>query len=133
MTPLLSVVVDMALLTWGTLLAASLVRAKGWTLPGFILALGNRDKMPEPGALAGRASRTASNTLENMVLFSALAFVAHLSGSTDPRILTGAVLFFWARVVYIPVYYIGLPYVRTVVWGASIVGMAMMIMGMAAK
>jgi uncharacterized MAPEG superfamily protein len=133
MTPLLSIVVDMALLTWVCLMAASLIRAKGWTLPGFILALGNRDNMPEPGALAGRASRTASNTLENFALFSALAFVAHLSGSTDPRILTGAMLFFWARVVYIPVYYVGLAYVRTAVWGVSIAGMVMMIMGMAAK
>jgi uncharacterized MAPEG superfamily protein len=133
MTPLLSVVVDMALLTWVTLLAASLIRAKGWTLPGFILALGNRDNMPEPGALAGRAMRTASNTLENMVLFSALAFVAHLSGSTDPRILTGAMLFFWARVIFVPVYYVGLVYVRTAVWGASIVGLGMMIVGMMGK
>jgi uncharacterized MAPEG superfamily protein len=133
MTPLLSIVVDMALLTWVTVLAASLIRAKGWTLPGFLAALGNRDNMPEPSALAGRATRTANNTLENFVLFSALAFVAHLSGSADPRILTGAILFFWARVVFIPVYYIGLPYVRTVIWGVSIVGMAMMIMGMMAK
>ncbi len=133
MTPLLSIVVDMALLTWVTLLAASLIRAKGWTLPGFIIALGNRDNMPEPSALAGRATRTASNTLENFVLFSALALVAHLSGSTDPRVLSGAILFFWARVVFIPVYYIGLAYVRTVIWGVSIAGMAMMIVGMAAK
>ncbi len=131
MTPLLYVVVHMALLTWFTLLAASLIRAKGWTLPGFIWALGNRDNAPEPSAFAGRATRTASNTLENMVLFSALAFTAALSGSNDPQILSGATLFFWARVAFIPVYYVGLVYVRTVVWGASIVGMAMMIMGMA--
>lgn len=130
MTPLLTIVVDMALLTWVTLLAASMVRSKGWTLPGFMWALSNRDTRPEPTELAGRAERTAANTLENMVLFSALAFAAHLSGSNDPRIVTGAILFFWARVAFIPVYYVGLVYVRTAVWGASIIGLAMMIMGM---
>lgn len=131
MTPLLYVVVHMALLTWLTLLAAALIRAKGWTLPGVVWALGNRDNAPEPSAFAGRAMRTAANTLENMVLFCALAFTAHLSGSTDPQVLAGATLFFWARVAFIPVYYIGLAYVRTVVWGASIVGLAMMVMGIA--
>ena len=133
MTPLLTIVVDMVLLTWVTLLVASLIRAKGWTMPGFMWALGNRDTNPESSELAGRAQRTASNTLENLVLFSALAFAAHLSGSTDPRILSGAMLFFWARVVFVPVYYVGLVYVRTAVWAASLVGMAMMIMGMMGK
>jgi uncharacterized MAPEG superfamily protein len=131
MTPLLYVVVHMALLTWFTLAAASLIRAKGWTLSGLLWALGNRHNPPEPTALAGRATRTAANTLENMVLFSALAFAAHLSGSTDPQILKGATVFFWARVAFVPVYYVGLVYVRSLVWGVSLVGMAMMIMGMA--
>ncbi len=133
MTPLLTIVVDMALLTWVTLLAASMVRSKGWTLPGFMWALSNRDTKPEPTELAGRAERTAANTLENMVLFSALAIVAHLSGSNDPRIVTGAILFFWARVAFIPVYYVGLVYVRTAVWAASIIGLAMMIVGMMSR
>lgn len=131
MTPLLHVVVHMALLTWFTLLAASLIRAKGWKLSGFVWALGNRDNPPAPTALSGRATRTAANTLENMVLFSALAFTAHLSGSTDSQILTGATVFFWARVAFVAVYYIGLVYVRTLAWGVSIVGLAMMLMGMA--
>jgi uncharacterized MAPEG superfamily protein len=130
MTPLLVIVIDMVVLTWVSLMAASLIRAKGWTLPGFMLALGNRDNMPPLDGLAGRADRTARNTLENCVFFTALAMVAHLSGSTDPRITTGAVLFFWARVAYIPVYYVGLVYVRTAVWAASIVGLVMMILGM---
>jgi uncharacterized MAPEG superfamily protein len=32
-------------------------------------------------------------------------------------------LFFWARVVYAVVYYAGIPWLRTVVWGVSIAGM----------
>ena len=42
----------------------------------------------------------------------------------------GATLFFWSRVLFIPVYYAGIVYLRTAVWLASIVGLAMMIIGL---
>ena len=35
----------------------------------------------------------------------------------------GAQLFFWARLVYAPVYLAGVPWVRTAVWLVSIVGL----------
>ncbi len=39
----------------------------------------------------------------------------------------GAEIFFWSRVLYIPVYYAGIVYLRTLVWLASVIGLAMMI------
>ena len=77
MTPLLSLVVYMAIVTWASLLAASLIRAEGWTLPGMMLATGNRDDLPVPSPLAGRADRAARNTADKFMLFAALAVVAH--------------------------------------------------------
>ena len=126
MTITLALVVYMALITWVTLLLASLIRAKGWTLPGFVYALGNRDNPPESTLFAGRADRTAKNTLEALVLFTAIALVAHASGAQSPRIVMGAELFFWSRVLYIPIYYFGIPYLRTVVWTVGMVGLAIM-------
>ena len=127
MTPTLTLVVYMALLTWLTLMAASLIRARAWTFAGTVIAFGNRDNLPAATALAGRAERTARNTLENFVLFAAIALVAHVAGTTSPRMATGATLFFWSRVLYVPVYYAGIVYLRTAVWLAAIVGLAMMI------
>ncbi|MCW5657851.1 MAG: MAPEG family protein [Burkholderiaceae bacterium] len=127
MNPLLSVVVQMAIVTWLTLLAASLVRVKGWTLAGTLLAFGNRDDLPQPSPLAGRAERTARNTLENFVLFAAIALVAQAAATPSPRVLLGAQVFFWSRIAYIPVYYAGIRYLRTAVWAASIVGLGMMV------
>ena len=72
MTPTLKLVIYMALLTWLTLLAASLIRARAWTFAGTMIAFGNRDNLPAATALAGRAERTARNTLENFVLFAAI-------------------------------------------------------------
>lgn len=126
MTKLLSLVVYMAAVTWLLLLAASLIRARGWTLEGTLLAMGNRDNLPAATPFAGRADRTARNTLENFALFAALALVAHASGTQAPRVLLGAEIFFWSRLVYVAVYYLGIPYLRTAVWAAGIAGLAMM-------
>jgi uncharacterized MAPEG superfamily protein len=127
MTSTLRFVIYMALLTWLLLLVASLIRARGWTFAGTMLAVGNREKMPEPTPLAGRAMRTAQNTLENFVLFAAIALVAHAAGVDGPKVEAGAQIFFWARVLYVPVYYAGIAYLRTGLWVVSIVGLAMMI------
>ena len=129
MTSTLTLGIYMALLTWLTLLLASLIRVKGWTPSGTLIALGNRDNLPEASPLAGRAERTARNTLENFVLFAAIALVAHAAGATSPKVAMGAQIFFWARLIYIPVYVAGIAYLRTAIWVLSIVGLGMMVSG----
>jgi uncharacterized MAPEG superfamily protein len=127
MTTTLTLVIYMALLTWAAVLAASLIRAKGWTFAGTMIAVGNRENLPAASAFAGRAQRAAQNTLENFVLFAAIALVAHAAAVDDTKVALGAQVFFWARVAYLPVYYAGIAYVRTAVWVVSIIGLAMMI------
>ena len=127
MTRTLTLVLCMAVVTWLTLLAASMLRAKAWTLPGLKLAFGNRGDLPEPTPLAGRAERTARNTQENFLLFAAIALVAHATEAESSQVALGAELFFWSRVLYIPVYYAGITYVRTAIWFVSIVGLAIML------
>jgi uncharacterized MAPEG superfamily protein len=130
MNKLLTLVVCMTVLTWAAVLAASLIRAKGWTPAGMKLAMGNRDGLPDATGLAGRAERAARNTLENLPLFVALALVAQAAGAVTPRVIMGAEIFFWARVIYLPIYWIGIPGLRTGVWGVSIAGLAMMAAGL---
>ena len=125
----LTLVIYMAVLTWLTLLVAGLVRAKAWTPKGTMIALGNRDNLPEATPFAGRAERTARNTAENFMLFAAIALVTHAAGATSPRIALGAELFFWSRLLFIPIYYAGIIYLRTAVWLVSMIGLAMMISG----
>ncbi|MCC7413398.1 MAG: MAPEG family protein [Gammaproteobacteria bacterium] len=127
MNRLLTLVIVMGLVTWLTILAASLIRARVWTTKGALIAFGNRDDLPGPTPFAGRAERTARNTLENFVLFLAVALVAQVAGATSPRVVQGAEIFFWARVAFIPVYYAGIVYLRTAVWLVSIVGLGMMV------
>lgn len=124
--PILTLVVYFAIITWLLVVVASLIRARAWTPSGLLLAFGNRDHLADPGAFAGRAERTARNSFDNLVFFAILGLAATASNRTGSQVVLGAQVFFWARMVYIPVYYIGIPYVRTASWAVSIAGLAMM-------
>jgi uncharacterized MAPEG superfamily protein len=110
-----------ALLAWFQLIAASLLRSRSWTPAGAQIAFGNRDDVPEPSPLAGRADRAARNMLEGLLLFTALVAAVRLGGKPAPASATA--LFFWARAAYFAVYLAGIPYLRTVVWLAGIVAL----------
>jgi uncharacterized MAPEG superfamily protein len=125
MTPDLRYVVYSTLLLWLMLMVGSLLRVDGWTLRGFRLAVGNRDDVPAPSAISGRADRAAANMLENLILFVALVAVAHLARVTDDKVVLGARIFFWARVAYWLVYLAGIPYLRTSIWLVSVGGLGL--------
>jgi len=86
---------------------------------------GNREGLAPCTGLAGRAQRAHHNMLESLVLFAALVLVAVVSQKTNAATLLGAQLFFWARLVYAVVYVAGIPWLRTLVWLASVVGMVL--------
>jgi uncharacterized MAPEG superfamily protein len=130
MTPLLHLVLGMAVFTWLLIMVASLVGAQAWTPAGLMAAFGNRDQSSPATPFAGRAERTARNTLENFVLFAAIALVAHATQPGDGQVLRGALIFVWARMAYVPVYYLGLRFVRTAVWAVSIAGLGMMLLAL---
>ncbi|OYX75630.1 MAG: hypothetical protein B7Y85_11860 [Brevundimonas sp. 32-68-21] len=39
----------------------------------------------------------------------------------------GSALYFWARVVYVPLYALGIPYIRSLVWLVSLAGLVMVL------
>lgn len=115
-----------ALLTWIMLIVASALHTRSWTPAGMKIGFGNREDLPERTPLAGRADRAAKNMLENFVLFAALLFAARLAGGDRARIELGAQLFFWARLVYFPIYLAGIHYLRTLVWTVALSGLALL-------
>ena len=117
---------ELALLVWSVALAfvQMLVAASAATLQvGLPKLAGNRDNMPPLTGWAGRAERAHLNMLESLVLFAALVLVALVAGKTNAMTALGAQLFFWARLVYAPVYLAGVPWVRTAVWLVSVIGL----------
>ena len=119
-------VVWSGILTFFMLLVASAFCAKAWTPPGMEIAFGNREGLPTPLGVAGRADRAARNMIEGMILFLAAVLAAQMAGK-GAQAATGATVFFWARLVYWPVYMAGIIYLRTVVWFVSIIGIAMIV------
>jgi uncharacterized MAPEG superfamily protein len=105
-------------------LVQMLLAVAGATLQVGLPALaGNREGLAPCTGWAGRAQRAHHNMLENLVLFAALVLIAVVSDRTNATTLLGAQLFFWARLVYAGVYMAGIPWLRTLVWLASVVGM----------
>ncbi len=120
--------VEMKMLVWsvGLAFAQCLVAVTGAMLQvGLPTLAGNREGMPAITGWAGRAERAHRNMLQSLVLFAALVLVAQAAGKHDATTVLGAQLFFWARLAYAVVYLIGLPWVRTAVWAAAVVGMVM--------
>jgi uncharacterized MAPEG superfamily protein len=111
-----------AFVTWASLMLAAVLRSRSWTPAGQKLALSNREAMPEPSPIAGRAQRAALNNLENLALFIAAFVAARLAGAAPEAVLPGAHLFVWGRVAYVGVYLAGIPYLRTLVWLVSVIG-----------
>jgi uncharacterized MAPEG superfamily protein len=84
---------------------------------------GNRENMPEMPGWAGRAARAHRNLLENLVLFAVLVLVARAVNVSNGMTVLGAQLFFWGRVAHAGLYLAGIPWLRTVAWTVSVVGL----------
>lgn len=117
---------ELNLLVWSVVLtfAQVLVAVLGATAQvGLPTLAGNREGLREMTGWAGRAARAHRNMIHNMVLFVPLVLVAVMANKTNSTTLLGAQLFFWGRLVYAFIYLIGIPWVRTVTWLVSVIGL----------
>jgi uncharacterized MAPEG superfamily protein len=89
---------------------------------------GPRDaEAPPPGKLAGRLMRAQSNLFETLPLFAAAVIMAHIAGKDGSLTFLGTHLYFFARLVYLPLYALGVPYIRSLVWLVAAAGLVMVI------
>jgi uncharacterized MAPEG superfamily protein len=86
-----------------------------------------RDKHLEvKGVIAGRAERALKNYLETFAALVALSLALAVLGKTGGLGATGAWVWLAARIVYIPLYLMGIPYIRSAVWTVSAIGLFLM-------
>ena len=95
------------------------------TQVGLPALAGNREGLAEMVGWAGRARRAHLNMIENLVLFAALVLITAISGKANATTAMGAMIFFWARLAYAVIYLIGIPWLRTLAWFVSVIGMVM--------
>jgi uncharacterized MAPEG superfamily protein len=122
---------ELKILGWSILLGLAYVliaATLGTQQRGLKWNAGNRDG--EPKSLTGhaaRARRASLNFLETFVFFAAAVLAVVLAKQNSSQTVLGAELYFWARAIYLPVYIVGVPYLRTLVWMVSMVGLVMVV------
>ena len=119
---------EMIWLVWAVALAfvQVLVAVTGaFTQVGLMKLIGNREDMPKLVGWVGRAERAHVNMVGNLVLFAALETAVAAMGRSNETTMLGAQLFVWFRVAYAVIYLAGLPWLRTLSWVGSVVGLVM--------
>jgi uncharacterized MAPEG superfamily protein len=96
---------------------------------GLAYNLSPRDQTaPTVSTLAARMQRAFANFRETFVYFAVSVLVVTALAKNSHGSALGAQIYFWARVVYVPVYAAGIPAVRTLIWTISIVGLVMVLL-----
>ena len=126
--------IDLKMLGWSVFLglahvviAASLATRQR----GLQWNAGNRDGAAASlTGVAARAARASANFLETFPYFAAAVLAVATAGRNTPHTALGAELYFAARVLYLPIYLVGIPYVRTLVWVVSLWGLLQVLEGL---
>lgn len=89
---------------------------------------GARDgENPPPGKLAGRLMRAQANLFETLPIFIGAVVIASIEGKFGALTFWGTHLYFCARLIYVPLYAFGVPYIRSLVWLVGLAGLLMII------
>ena len=66
-----------------------------------------------------RVARAAENFKETFPFFAAMALLIIATNRTSAVTALAAQVYFFARLIYVPIYAFGINYVRTLVWGIA--------------
>jgi uncharacterized MAPEG superfamily protein len=84
------------------------------------------ERVQVKGVYAGRAERALKNYLETFAALIALSLALTVLNKTGGLGATGAWIWLLARIVYIPLYLMGIPYIRSAVWVLAAFGLTLM-------
>jgi uncharacterized MAPEG superfamily protein len=88
------------------------------------------DEMPPLKGIAGRLQRALHNFLETFPFFAVAVLIADATNRHNWLALWGSQIYFYARVVYLPLYAAGIPVVRTLVWSVAMLGIVMVLLAL---
>jgi uncharacterized MAPEG superfamily protein len=84
--------------------------------------LGARDGMVDKGVRTQRAKRANQNMIEALLIHAPLVLLVLATDRANEMTALGGWLFVAGRAVYAPIYWLGIPVVRTFAWLAGIAG-----------
>lgn len=98
---------------------------------GMAYGLGARDEQKQLTGVPARVTRAFENFMQTFPIFAAAALSVAVSGRGNGTTHLGAWLYLIGRVVYAPLYFAGIPVARTVAWAASMLGIVLVLSGLA--
>lgn len=114
---------ELSILLWLVHVLTQAITARGEFGDDYLFSPRDKD-VTAKGLTCGRATRALHNYIENLVPFVAadLALITtqHTGG-------LGATIWIIARIIYLPIYIMGIKYVRTACWAVGVVGLLMML------
>lgn len=87
--------------------------------------IGARDENLQPSGVAARLYRAQANFLETFVVFAAFVLVAHVSDAKGGYSEWGAVMYIIGRCLFLPLYALGVRWLRTFSWNLATLGLVL--------
>ena len=123
--------VELFVLAWAMVLllihifAAAHVKTKQY---GTDWNMGARDEsLPPLNPLAGRLARAQANFQETLPIAIVALIGVVVAGRSSDMTMLGAHIWLGARIVYLPVYGLGIPKIRTLIFLVSLIGLGMVL------
>jgi uncharacterized MAPEG superfamily protein len=97
---------------------------------GLAYNMGPRDEQKPLTGVGARVQRAFANYMQTFPFFVAAVLAAHAAGRHSWLTVTGAQLYFWARLAYVPLYISGVPVVRTLAFLVAVAGIVMLLVAL---
>jgi uncharacterized MAPEG superfamily protein len=120
---------ELWILLWAAALGLVHILAAAFVWTGEVGLQYNASARDEPrevkSVLAGRLQRAQRNFFETFPLFAAAILAAVVAGRTSGNAELGGWIYLAGRTLYLPAYAAGIPFVRSLIWVASLIGLVM--------
>lgn len=87
--------------------------------------VGARDEEQRPIGIAGRLDRAQRNFMETFPLFAAAVLMVEQLHVTAGLSQWGAAIYVAGRILFMPLYAMGVPWLRTLTWNAATLGLVL--------
>jgi uncharacterized MAPEG superfamily protein len=124
---------ELTMLAWAVVLGLVHAVATGQftTLQhGVQYGLSPRDDHKPLTGIGARVQRAFANYMQTFPFFAATVLIAHLADRHSWWTTTGVQMYFWARLVYVPLYAAGIPVARTIAFLVATAGIVFILIAL---
>ncbi len=88
-------------------------------------SVGARDENLQPTGMAGRMHRAQQNFLETFAIYATCVVLVHLDNAYGSFSYWGSILYLGGRILFLPLYAAGVPWLRTFSWNLATLGLVL--------